>query len=264
MGSIAVCGRKMRFCWKQPNKSRNHGAHTAYAYQFIFITYRNQTHTACTSNCMSIRPYFFCCFIFIVLSFLILHSLFQNILLLFKSVLQVFWFYFCVFFSFFRECYFHNFFVLSIVLSLFRLFGRFHLFVGKCALYEPLSHSLPKTHSHGNVYFSCACGCGYASAFASLSALFAYMGCMRCMFKTAGFILKVNSYTQTYAHAHLHTPSALMYFNSYKNGCSCTLSHHTLLLLSLLFFFSSLFVALSMLFCLSLLLLVLMVMMLLL
>lgn len=140
---------------------------------------------------------------------------------------------------FFFECYFHNFFVLSIVLSLFRLFGHFHLFVGKCALYEPLSHSLPKTHSHGNVYFSCACGCGYASAFASLSALFVYMGCMRCMFKTAGFILKVNSYTQTYAHAHLHTSSALMYFNSYKNGCSCTLSHHTLLLLSssLLFFF---------------------------
>lgn len=121
--------------------------------QFIFITYKNQTHTACTSNCMSIHPYFyFCSFIFIVLSFLILHSLSQNIVLLFKSMLQVFWFYFCVFFSFFRECYFHNFFVLSIVLSLFRLFGRFHLFVGKCALYEPLSHSLPKTHSHGNVY----------------------------------------------------------------------------------------------------------------
>lgn len=32
--------------------------------QFIFITYRNQTHTACTSNCMSIRPYFFLLFHF--------------------------------------------------------------------------------------------------------------------------------------------------------------------------------------------------------
>lgn len=94
---------------------------------YFYNIQKSNTHTDCTSNCMSIHPYFFCSFIFIVLSFLILHSLSQNILLLFKSVLQVFFCFIFVFSSvFFSNVIFTTF---SFCLSFFRSFACLAAFV---------------------------------------------------------------------------------------------------------------------------------------